>query len=314
VSKRGWNKSGEGSWKGMLIAPIIFVIILLSMFLYSGIWPPLVVIESKSMQHSEDTSYIGVIDTGDLVIVKETPDSGRITTYLEGVATGYQTYGEYGDVIIYFKSGLDKPIIHRAICYLEYNQTGGGFDIPVLADVPSAQWEVVCGPDVWWNQKGTIELYDVGYAQATVRLDLSLMLDYFDDRGITPHGGFITMGDNNWSPSGSGPIGNYDQLSIIREPVKEEWVIGVARGEIPWFGLLKLYLTGTAPSYVPSNSETFLIASIVLIVGVPIVLDVSNHLLKKRGINMFGWYDRLMERIFKKKKKEEPQEKRKKTT
>ncbi len=310
MPKKAWNRSGAGSWKSMLIAPIIFVIILLSLFLYSGIWPPLVVIESKSMQHSEDTSYIGTIDTGDLVIVKQVTDSGQVVTYLEGMATGHRTYGEYGDVIIYFKSGLSKPIIHRAICYLEYNQTGGGFDIPALADIPSSQWDVVGGPDVWWNQKGTIEIYDVGYADVTIKLDLSIMLDYFESRGIAPHSGFITMGDNNWSPSSTGPVGNYDQLSIVREPIKEEWVIGLARGEIPWFGLLKLYITGTAPSYVPNNSETYLILSIVAIIGVPIALDVSNHLLKKRGINMFGWYDRLVARIFKR-KEEEPEKKKK---
>ena len=58
-------------FKGLFIAGAIVIIIILGLFAYSGLWPPLVVVESESMQHSNTTSYIGVIDTGDLVIVKK---------------------------------------------------------------------------------------------------------------------------------------------------------------------------------------------------------------------------------------------------
>ena len=104
----------------------------------------MVVVESKSMQHS-DRSSIGVIDTGDIVMVRSVGSADEVVTYLRGVATGHSTYGEPGDVIIYHKSGMSRPIIHRAIAALEYNATGGGFDVPELANVPASMWSVPGG-------------------------------------------------------------------------------------------------------------------------------------------------------------------------
>ena len=51
-------------------------------------------------------SHLGIIDTGDLVIVKEAEKSD-IVTYLAGKKTGYKMYGDYGDVIVYYKNGID---------------------------------------------------------------------------------------------------------------------------------------------------------------------------------------------------------------
>ena len=51
-------------------------------YVYSGVSPPFTVINSGSMQHSDESS-IGTIDTGDMVIVKN-PDYQEITTYVEG--------------------------------------------------------------------------------------------------------------------------------------------------------------------------------------------------------------------------------------
>ena len=185
------------SLKAFIVAPLIFLIVLGSIFAYSGIWPPLVVIESKSMQHSPTESYIGVIDTGDIVIVKGSDSIDDVVTYVEGYATGFETYSEYGDVIIYYRSGMEKPVIHRAIVELEYNFTGGGFDIPSLQNFPASMWSVP-GEKTWWNLKESVTLYDIGYANVKVEIDLASMLSYMQARG-TPHGGLITMGDNNLS-------------------------------------------------------------------------------------------------------------------
>ena len=51
-----------------------------------------------------------------------------------------------------------------------------------------------------------------------------------------PHKGYITMGDGNAHP---------DQLGIVTEPVKPEWVIGVARVRIPYIGYLLSGIRGT---------------------------------------------------------------------
>jgi signal peptidase len=272
--------------KAFIIAPVIFLVVLGAIFAYSGVWPPMVVIESKSMQHGE-ASAIGVIDTGDIVIVKQA--DGEVVTYLEGVATGHRTYGEAGDVVIYYKPGMAKPIIHRAICELEYNFTGGGFDIPALKDLPAWMWSVPGGAKEWWNLKGTVELYGIGHANVTVPIDLGAMLAYMSAPNFAggPHGGIITMGDNNYYAGPNGTlVGRYDQkwISPVREPITEEWVIGKARGELPWFGLLKLYATGTAPDYTPRNSQVNLVICLVLLITVPMSIDVGLGLRKrKRG-------------------------------
>ena len=117
--------------KDIAIAVVVVAIIMGSLYAYTGMWPPMVVVESGSMQHSDDRSYIGVIDTGDIVLSKETSFSD-ITTYVEGRSTGYQKYGDYGDVIIYRPMGKDTtPIIHRAVLYLEWNSISA-FDVEGL--------------------------------------------------------------------------------------------------------------------------------------------------------------------------------------
>lgn len=126
----------------------------------------MVVIESKSMQHADESS-IGTIDTGDIVVVKKVTSTNEVVTYLDAVAAGHSTYGELGDVIVYYKSGMSKPIIHRAMCNLVYNTTGGGFDVPALANVPLNMWSVTGDEKRWWNIDGVLDLYDIGYQKVT---------------------------------------------------------------------------------------------------------------------------------------------------
>ena len=72
---------------GIAIGSVVVVFLLT--FAYSGNWPPMVVIESGSMEHDNNPLYeepgythIGTIDTGDLVIVKKA-GKGDIVTYLQ---------------------------------------------------------------------------------------------------------------------------------------------------------------------------------------------------------------------------------------
>jgi signal peptidase len=293
--EHGSSKGIPGAIKGVIVAVVVVVIILASLYAYTGMWPPMVVVESDSMQHSSDRSFIGIIDTGDLVLVKE-KDPATIITYLQGQEMGYQTYGEYGDVVIYQRYGnpIYKSIIHRAICRVEYNATGGGFDIPELAGIPTDQWKILgSSQQAWWNLDGVVEIYDIGYMEVTIRLDLDALLDYFHDRGRVPHGGFITMGDHNMVYQGGEFVGLYDQLAICREPIQESWVLGAARGELPWFGLLKLWVTGDAPNNVPQNSVTNLWLSLGIIIGLPIVIDVTTIVMKRRGVDIWTWTRKL---------------------
>ena len=70
--------------------------------------------------------------------------------------------------------------------------------------------------------------------------------------------------------------------------MKLEWIDGVARGEIPWFGLLKLWISGPTPTSVPENSKTDLFIAIGLIIGVPILIDVAGFVLERKGIDFWG--------------------------
>jgi signal peptidase len=90
------------------------------LFAVSGVWPPLVAIESGSMEPN--------IDTGDLVFVMDEHrfvGDGAIAgtgvvTARQGADTGYTSFSGYGDVIVYRPNGnLDQtPIIHRAMFYV----------------------------------------------------------------------------------------------------------------------------------------------------------------------------------------------------
>ncbi len=272
-------------FKGLFIAAAIVIIIILGLYAYSGLWPPLVVVESESMQHSDTTSYIGVIDTGDLVVVKTISSLSDVRTYVASLNDGYMTYGDYGDVVIYDRDGslLAKPVIHRALVELVYNSTSNSFDVPSLENVPSEKWSVNgLHTGRWYSLNSSLELYHVGYRDQTVTITLSSILNYFQFNDITPHGGLITKGDHNLL---------YDQspmANIAHQPVTADWIVGVARGEIPWFGLIKLWAGGNMPAQTPENSKTDLILTFVIIISIPVVLDVTEYVLRKRGIDMWG--------------------------
>ncbi len=91
----------------------------------SGVSPPFTVVESYSMQHCQENdkhSEVGIIDTGDMILVKN-KDKVKIQSYVEGTQTGYKSFGDYGNVIVYYRDG-QNPVIHRAFLWLDYNGDG----------------------------------------------------------------------------------------------------------------------------------------------------------------------------------------------
>ena len=246
---------------------VVVASILTGLFVFSGIWPPMVVIESGSMQHSAEESSVGVIDAGDLTLIRADEKVDRIVTWVEGRETGYKRYGDNGDVIVFRKNGLNgsTPVIHRALVWIDINQTtNDSFDVPSMGlyDVQELVLE-----DLPTYHNGSRELIDL-------RIDLRLILGNFN--GVkTPHGGFITKGDSN---------PHVDQISLYMrgtpelttrrvEPILLEWVVGVSRGEIPWFGVLKLMFSDESAN-VPANSVHNLLISIGLIVALPTLIDL----------------------------------------
>lgn len=253
------------------LALLSVVLILVTMYAYTGLWPPLVVVESNSMMHGEDNlSSVGTIDTGDLVFVRKVAAVGDVKTYMDGVVSGHRTYGDYGDVVIYKPGGTDArtPIIHRAMVYLEFDSENNCYRSPSLRDAPSDKWAAANPDDTWDRLTSTVRIFHVGWDDMTILIDIT---------GLIPSqkSGFITKGDHN---------ANVDQMFGTTGPVEIGWIVGKARGEIPWFGLLKLWTTDSLGSTAPENSVRNLWISMIVIVVTPIAIDIGLTFREKRAI------------------------------
>ena len=258
-----------------LVALAVIVVLLVSLFAYTANWPPMYVVESNSMQHGT-SDQVGLINTGDLVLAQKT-SQGAITPYEVGAQTGYSSYGEYGDVILYHPNGLGSgaPIIHRALLYIEVN-SDQTYSFPALSGqlcgaVAGAVYSVSSSPSGCGTSHvtGTLSLFHVGWQSVLVRVDLA---------SLGGSSGFLTMGDNNFDPANSS-IGDTDQpyLSTLVQP---GWIVGVARGMLPWFGSLKLLLDGNAGE-VPAQSWEWMGLTVV---GLVLVALGIHAFLRAEGI------------------------------
>ena len=275
------DEEEENFWKGLgkdlLVAAIIVVVFLGIIYAYAGVWPPLVVVESSSMQHADRESFLGVIDTGDMVFQQAAPTRADVVTYLEGRASGYSTYGDYGDVIIFRRAGNPTPVIHRAIMYITL-YTNGTADVPALSAI--SNWTAVgdAGPTTSPYYLHSVTIHGMGFQH-----NLGITFDFLNFRNFAPRSGYITMGDNNaydycltLDPCGGTP---YDPTWVVLQSD----VIGRARGEIPWFGLLKLTLQptdsccaeGWGDTHAPKNSWDSLLVSLLFLLALPFILEYA---------------------------------------
>lgn len=209
TSALGWIKwllttdNGSVAYARDIIGSAATVLVIGALlFGVSGVWPPMVAIESGSMEPH--------IKTGDLVFVMEEErfandhaivyngDSTGIVPYQRAKKIGYKTFGAPGDVIVYHPNGETgvTPIIHRARFWV--NESENWYDKANPAYIGSAD-----------NCK------ELAYCPA-------------------PHAGFITKGDNKVTND------LYDQVSGISAPVKPSWIIGTAEFRIPYLGFIRL--------------------------------------------------------------------------
>ena len=259
-----WSWIREALLAGGLIAVLISVLVLMT-----GSWPPMVVIESNSMQHDEN-GEVGSIDAGDLVLVM-TPERKDIITFVEATESGgdfegYESHGMPGDVIIYQKNGgSDTPVIHRALLEVVEN-TSGGWDVPgtTLRNVSSISWTF----DILCPYHG--RAYD-------------LRIEDWDP----VHAGYLTKGDNNdcmidqpeANTLSQGP-GLSDEFGNPVQTTKGEWVMGVAGAEIPWVGSIKLGLSDNSQS-VPDSTWSKLILTAIVLLAIPAVWErVADRVMK----------------------------------
>lgn len=183
----------------MLTSVVTVAAIGLLLFGLSGVWPPMVAVESGSMEpHMEKGDLIFITEPGRFAPEKTHQKTG-VVTYRMGQKTDYRSFGSYGSVIIYDRpNDFGPPIIHRARFWVSEGEN----------------WYSEANPD-YVNADNCEELR---YCPA-------------------PHAGFITKGDNN---------AEYDQANGISEPVRPQWVQGIARIRIPYLGWVRLGFSGSA--------------------------------------------------------------------
>ena len=294
-----WSWAREALLAGGLIATLIAVLVLMT-----GSWPPMVVIESGSMMH-EDEGTVGAIDPGDLVLVMS-DDRKNIITYAEGIEVGgpyegYENHGMPGDVIIYRKNGgTMTPVIHRALLRAVADETSTperGAEDPCVGNEGS--WDPISiDAD---GQAGTCVLtWSVSGTNVTNATSISLELDYTCNNGqkLTVsnwdpgHAGYLTSGDNV-ATNGC----NVDQYAAVGDTthtwrgltdengeavgaVRDDWIVGVAGGEIPWVGAIKLGLSDNS-DFVPGSTWTKLVVTAFILLAIPAIWErVANRTLE----------------------------------
>lgn len=120
-----WFRHSDDQWvaftRETLVSLLVVIGIGIALFAVSGVWPPLVAVESDSMDpHLQKGDLVLVMDENRLPPDVAVGDTGIVTAE-RGQEAGYEQFGGYGDVIVYtpYGSGSSTPIIHRAHIYVE---------------------------------------------------------------------------------------------------------------------------------------------------------------------------------------------------
>lgn len=157
----GWFLNTRNSsvllFKDIASSIAIVAIIGLVLFSISGVWPPLVAIESGSMEPHMEKGDLVFLTENDRLASNDAVAAG-VVTHEAGEQSGYTKFGDHGDVIIFRPNGQQQtPIIHRAHLYVEENEN-------------------------WYDRANS------DYMRADNCAELS--------NCPAPHDGFVTKGDN----------------------------------------------------------------------------------------------------------------------
>ncbi len=184
-----------GIVKDFASALIIVAVVLGVGYALTGVWPFMVAVESGSM--------VPHLNIGDVVILtaKKHP-----ITWVEGKKKDYKSFGDYGDVVVYYPNGdrSRTPIIHRLITWVNKGQPIVGIN----------------------RSNGKLE--ELRYYHGMLILTNKSIGKVI----VATSSGYITQGDHN-------PIPDEPELT---KPVKPSWILGVAVYRIPYVGYLRLIL------------------------------------------------------------------------
>src|SRR5450759_4657511 len=119
VDKENRTQEEKNTWVSLgkdllLVVAVLITFMVLSKLIF-GLWTPMVAVESGSMEPH--------MQIGDIIFMKSI-DRVNITTNEEGKKSGYKSFENYGDVILYHPYGEESatPIIHRAMYRVEVGE------------------------------------------------------------------------------------------------------------------------------------------------------------------------------------------------
>lgn len=259
------------------------------LYLFAGTWPPMVVVESRSMMHPQnDPGYgnLGTADPGDILFLQDVDSIDDVALAVDRESS---RYGGQGDTIVFLPNGNPQatPIIHRAITYVRVE--GSGQNVEYEVQMGGTERRVFGANGIYLPELGIAD--GAGYSE--------------QDGWKPPHSGLLTQGDN--------PITNPhpDQVSSppISDPVKVEWIQGEARGELPWLGLVKLAFASDlnvnpppadwvrfGNAYAPADLWIMLFASGLTLTVIPLSYDVYREWQRTERLRFPPYLSRLRQR------------------
>jgi signal peptidase len=222
----------------IFVAVVVGTISLLSQLIL-GVWTPMVAVESGSM--------VPNLNIGDIIVVQGASRTAVIP-WEEAEGTGYKAFNLPGDVILYRPYGketlnlLDQikmllgrppsadkatPIIHRALSYVEEGEPmwEGGPAAPFSGYITKGDHNEVIDQQAGrvfgianesYIKEHQNEIMEVGRDSIYLDRNTGLMIYKLDNDTYVGEG-----------------------ISYLT-PVKEDWVIGVARARIPLVGYVRL--------------------------------------------------------------------------
>ena len=153
----GWVLLGRDIAASLLLVALVGAYL----FVISGVWPPMVAVESGSMDPNMEKNDLVFVMGTDRFQPDAATDGTGVVVARDAAETGYTQFNNPGDVIVFEPNGNEgtTPIIHRAMFFVESGENWvNRADPAFLSGVDSCS--------------------DVGSCPA-------------------PHDGFITKGDNN---------------------------------------------------------------------------------------------------------------------
>ena len=160
--RRLWTaESGaEAVVREVLVSVAIVASVGMVLFAVSGVWPPMVAVESASMEpHMYRGDLVVISEPGRYVPNDADREETGVVTAETAADVGYRTFGEPGSVVVYRPDGrAGTPVIHRA-----------------------AFW--VSAGENWYDRADPDDVSGDSCEEAR--------------NCPAPHAGFITKGDNN---------------------------------------------------------------------------------------------------------------------